>query len=196
MNYQEAVAFLRGREQRNLPMPNTRAEWRAARGSAYPERVIIRLHSTAVVTIYSDGRRVLNSGGYMTMTTKDRMNRYAFGTADTDNNVRQRLFVWQVTYHGQEHAYADGMTLHPDGRVTYDTAHSGRGNGNGGTVRVTVRTAVLAQQHAGRTYDHTCREDCAAYRPCMFPTVEQELEQEGQQDRLLHEELTGEGYLE
>lgn len=36
----------------------------------------VRLHNTEVVTIYPDGSYRLDSGGYRTVTTKDRINRY------------------------------------------------------------------------------------------------------------------------
>jgi len=36
----------------------------------------IRFHATRIVTFYSDGRVVLNSGGWLSSTTKERMNRY------------------------------------------------------------------------------------------------------------------------
>jgi hypothetical protein len=37
----------------------------------------VRLHSTYVITLYADGSVELDSGGWETVTTKERMNRYS-----------------------------------------------------------------------------------------------------------------------
>jgi len=39
--------------------------------------VVIRLHETIVVTIYPDDAVKVNSGGYRTSTTKNRINKYS-----------------------------------------------------------------------------------------------------------------------
>ncbi len=54
------------------------------------EAVAIRYHATDVVTYHKDGRIVLNSGGYRTMTTKDRMNCYS------PASVYQESGLWYV----------------------------------------------------------------------------------------------------
>ena len=48
----------------------------------------VQLHYTDVVEIYRDGRYVLNSGGWQTLTTKDRISKYGAG------QICQRAFVW------------------------------------------------------------------------------------------------------
>ena len=73
-----------------------------------PESYAIRLHSTDVVTFKKDGRIVLDSGGYQTMTTKDRLNTYAPARVYQDNGV------WYVN--GEP--FADGFTIHPDGTTS------------------------------------------------------------------------------
>jgi hypothetical protein len=40
------------------------------------QKIAVRLHNTDIVTFYSDGQIELNTGGWFTITTKDRMNRY------------------------------------------------------------------------------------------------------------------------
>jgi len=40
------------------------------------ERIGVRLHATVVVTFYRSGAVVLDSGGWQTVTTKERINRY------------------------------------------------------------------------------------------------------------------------
>lgn len=83
-----------------------------------PERYAVRLHSANVVTFYRDGRIALDSGGWRTVTTKDRMTRFS------------PFAVWSergVWYVGRRSAYTaeprpwvfvDGITFSPDGSVT------------------------------------------------------------------------------
>jgi len=61
----------------------------------------ITLYATDVITIYDDGRYVLNSGGYRTVTTKDRLNKYG------PVRVHQSKHVW---YAGDV-PFEDGMTV-------------------------------------------------------------------------------------
>ena len=60
----------------------------------------VRLHNTEVVVHYED-RIVLDSGGYKTVTTKERMNKY------TPFNIYQKNFKWFVN--GKP--YQDNMIL-------------------------------------------------------------------------------------
>jgi hypothetical protein len=71
----------------------------------------IELHSTQVVIHYPD-RVVLNSGGWQTVTTKDRMGRYS------PFNVYSEKAVWYVRANGESYPFADGITIYNDGRVT------------------------------------------------------------------------------
>lgn len=75
------------------------------------ERVIY--HETCVAARFPNGDIRLDSGGWRTRTTMQRMNQY--GCA----NVYQRNHEWYVGHGGKRHEFRDGMTLHPDGRVTY-----------------------------------------------------------------------------
>ena len=69
----------------------------------------IRLHRTDVVTYRPDGACILNSDGWQTSTTKDRMNKYG------PVSVYQVDFIWYVT---QKHKfwpvrYHDYMVINP-----------------------------------------------------------------------------------
>lgn len=70
----------------------------------------IRLHDTVILLFRSDGSMVVNTGGWQTKTTRDRLNRCG---------VRLGMGggVASVTHGGVEHVYRDGMTLLPDGTV-------------------------------------------------------------------------------
>jgi hypothetical protein len=66
-----------------------------------------RLHQTDIVRRKPDGRFVLDSGGYKTVTTKDRMNRFS------PFRISQAKGVWTVHHEGRSVPYYDGMVL-PD----------------------------------------------------------------------------------
>jgi hypothetical protein len=64
-------------------------ERRKVANNTYAERrwpdIAIRLHDTDVVTLHPDGSITLNTGGWYTVTTKDRLNSYLpFGVWDAD----------------------------------------------------------------------------------------------------------------
>ena len=62
-----------GRMQSRKVANNT---WLERRGHGY---IALRLHATNVAEFFDDGSVVLNSGGWRTMTTKDRINRFVGG---------------------------------------------------------------------------------------------------------------------
>lgn len=63
-------------------------------------------HSTEVVHVSPHGVITLNSGGWRTPTTKQRMNQYAPGVS-----VYAKRGEWFVTFEGQTLPFVDGMKL-------------------------------------------------------------------------------------
>jgi hypothetical protein len=59
----------------------------------YDNSVSIRLHGTSVVRFYPNGLVKLNSGGWRTSTTKDRINKYS------PVSVYQKNFEWFLRDH-------------------------------------------------------------------------------------------------
>lgn len=96
---------------------------RKVANNTYLERrgddIALRLHATDVVTFHADGTATLNSGGWLTVTTKARINDYLPGGISL-GSVKGR---WFLTYTGQwdgEHwivsertpvPYTDGIVL-------------------------------------------------------------------------------------
>lgn len=81
LTYEEASERLQGRNRDRRKLENNtylerRPQFDDA-GEPLEDAFAVRLHATDVVTIYSDGSYVLSSGGWQTVTTKDRMNGYA-----------------------------------------------------------------------------------------------------------------------
>lgn len=67
---------------------------------------IIKLHDTDIVTIGTKGRVKLDSGGWLSVTTKERINRY------TNASISQRQGVW---YMNDGSLFYDGMVINDDG---------------------------------------------------------------------------------
>lgn len=74
--------------------------------------ITVKYHDTHVVVYRANGDIVLNSGGYQTATTKDRMNLH------TTARITQTGGVWFVTWGDRVRMFFDGMVLHTDGTVT------------------------------------------------------------------------------
>lgn len=125
---------------------------RKVANNTYAERrgdsIALKLHDTDVVTYHPDGSITLDTGGWFTVTTKDRMNNaIPHGTWEPDycalgdgcpgeyvdghyhgHHVGLRGFVgssrgewfvtWGITDNLNTYVYRDGITLHPDGTVT------------------------------------------------------------------------------
>lgn len=75
MNYQEADAKLTGRCSTSRKLANNTYLERCA-SYLSDKSISVRLHRTNIVTFYPDGRIDVCNGGYPTVTTHDRLNRY------------------------------------------------------------------------------------------------------------------------
>ena len=68
---------------------------------------IIRLHGTDIVTKHADGSVTLDSGGWKTVTTKDRMNDHLPGAA----RLWQERGQWYVASEGKRVPFYDGIRV-------------------------------------------------------------------------------------
>lgn len=66
--------------------------------------IAVRLHATDVVTFHPDGTATLNSGGWLTVTTKERINRYLPGGIVL-SSIKGR---WYLVYSGHGEYDAEG----------------------------------------------------------------------------------------
>ena len=101
MNYQSAKEKLGNRTRRKLEN-NTYLELRDNGDIA------VKLHATDVVTYKPNGDTVLNTGGWHTVTTRDRINKYS------NANISQKQGVWYVDNIA---TFADGMIVKPNGTL-------------------------------------------------------------------------------
>jgi 3'-phosphoadenosine 5'-phosphosulfate sulfotransferase (PAPS reductase)/FAD synthetase len=107
-SYQEALEKLGKRSSRKLENHTYLIHYHEAK----PHYIGIRLHNTDVVKYYQDGRIVLNSGGWKTPTTKDRINKYAPVNVWTDKGI---WYIGQNWNKPAEAIYQDDMVINPDG---------------------------------------------------------------------------------
>lgn len=84
MTYEEAKKLLKGRDSKKIGN-NT---YLINGGDV----VSVCLHGTDVLKFYENGHIKLNSGGYQTVTTKDRMNKYL----PIPWKVVQEKFIWYL----------------------------------------------------------------------------------------------------
>lgn len=69
---------------------------------------VIRLHLTDIVTIRRNGTIVLDSGGYRTKTTKERMNQYL----PAGQRVWAEKGIWYINMsNGAKKPFVDGMKV-------------------------------------------------------------------------------------
>jgi hypothetical protein len=78
----------------------------------YGDYIGVRLHQTDVVHYYPDGRIVLNSGGWRTMTTKDRISKFSPVVLHSQSGN------WFFNHNDSTYRFVDGVTLCPDGTVS------------------------------------------------------------------------------
>ena len=107
MTHTEAVQMVRGKTGRDRRKVgnNTYAE------ILHDGSVGITLHRTCVVRIYEDGTYKLSNGGWLTSTTKDRINQYS------PCRVYQKNFEWFVSKGDRTFPFYSGMVVSGDGKL-------------------------------------------------------------------------------
>ena len=74
-------------------------------------RRTLRLHATDIITWKPDGTKILNSGGYKTRTTKERLNAYINLNSTTNFWIYQRHGTWYIQDGDKTLEFTDGMEL-------------------------------------------------------------------------------------
>lgn len=91
-SFAEAMQVLAGRESMRLGN-NTYLEYHESDGYEHGSPfVAVRLHATKIVIFHKNGRVTLHTGGYRTVTTKERINQFV------DGRVFQKDFDWFYAY--------------------------------------------------------------------------------------------------
>ena len=71
----------------------------------------LKLHDTIIIRYYPDGEIKLNTGGWKTLTTKDRINTY------TPFTVRSENSIWKIKIADKIYNFKDNMIIYPNGKV-------------------------------------------------------------------------------
>lgn len=74
--------------------------------------IAIRLHETDIVTLKNNGDIILNSGGWHTPTTKDRINKILYD-ANTNYYISQKNGIWYVG----DYRFKEGITITGKGKI-------------------------------------------------------------------------------
>lgn len=105
----EIMAGVESRDKGKLIDHNT-VEYHRADGTK-----VVRLHFTDIITLHLDGSITLNSGGWKTVTTKERLNKFS------GFSIFQEKNIWYISvvkdFEVVNVVFADGITIFPDGRV-------------------------------------------------------------------------------
>lgn len=115
--YDEAVAFMAGREVKNVNGPNTTMY----ADLAHKGPVIVRYHGNIIVT-YEPGTIALNSQGYRTYTTKERLNWFL----PHGWSVYQAQHKWFVHGPSRKLSFEDGMILTGSGHTAHEAHEAHR----------------------------------------------------------------------
>lgn len=113
MTYETANEQLTGRNRDRRKLANN--TYLERRG----QNIAVRLHSTDIATFRPDGSVTLDSGGWRTVTTKARMNEFAdWPGSQRYNRIWSDRGVWYLGVNDRTVAFADGITIHRNGRIT------------------------------------------------------------------------------
>lgn len=109
MTYAAAVALIRkGRNGRKKLANNTYLEFTGSYHGLRP-LIGVKVHKTFVIVIQSDDSLILNSGGYKTRLTLDRINTYL----PTGYRLYQERHTWKIWHNNTTVNYQDGMMIVP-----------------------------------------------------------------------------------
>jgi hypothetical protein len=108
-SYEQANEYLGKKDSRPLRY-KTRVNRRG-------ENIAITHHETDIITYHSSGSVVVDTQGWHTSTTKDRLNCHLPRHYQHNYRVYQRDSIWYLVGFGQEWVFADDMAILPDGNV-------------------------------------------------------------------------------
>ena len=111
LTYWECKSLLGNRATRNI-CNNTHISWIDPEGEDRVGKIGLMLHRTYVIQYKENGDIILNSGGWQTVTTKDRLNNYVRGISVYSN--KGEWVICNNTDH-VEYEYEDNMTVYMGG---------------------------------------------------------------------------------
>ncbi len=111
MNYNSLRQFLDLKPSRKLGH-NTIVHMVRVLDSPEQDQVAVKYHGTNIIKIDPENVVTLNTGGWETNTTKDRLNQFL---SCRDAYIFQKNHVWYIKNRHETIEYKDGMQILPDG---------------------------------------------------------------------------------
>jgi hypothetical protein len=96
----------------------------------------VRLHDTDVVTIHKDGTYTLDTGGWQTVTTKDRINAFSPARVWSDRGV------WYLGGNEKKWAFEDGVRVDGEGKVVSGASAMGEKLGHEKKLQKAIRKYI------------------------------------------------------
>lgn len=112
-NFEQALQFILSTGKGKLSLRignNTYLEYHTGKGTGLTEHITVRLHVTNIVTFWPSGRVTLHTGGYRTVTTKERINHFITGRV----SQKDRRWFYTSILLGEEYEtvpFREGMEV-------------------------------------------------------------------------------------
>ena len=111
MDYHSLVNFLNGRDEKKLG--NNTLVHMIGGADGPRKQVAVKYHNTDIVTINAEDIVTLNTNGWETSTTKERLNQFL---SCRGAYIYQKKHVWYIKNEYETIEYKDGMQILPDGQ--------------------------------------------------------------------------------
>jgi len=121
-----------------------------------PTTIAIKLHNTDIITFFENGSIQLNTDGWKTVTTKDRMSRFL----PTGINVYSEKFLWYLSYNKKRYLYEDHMIITHDGHIT---------NANGNAIKEHSKAKEKKKRNQLKKIDNYIRKFMEALQSGKVP---------------------------
>lgn len=157
MNFQEADRLLQGRCSQSRKLENNTYLQRSDGNT-----IAVRLHSTDILTFHADGRIEVSTGGWNTITTRYRLNRYlprpwhVYAERLSTILSKRPWFTDSRPTKAAEYLLDNSATILPDGRV--------EGGGNVERWRAEIRQQDNARRRQNSRLRYWIRAARAIYR--------------------------------
>jgi hypothetical protein len=109
MDYQKALALVKTARNK-YKKPIVHNTWLILDTNS--NDVAVHLHQTDIITFKPDGAIILDTGGWESKLTKDRMNEYL-----DHHRVGSERGVWTISSGGIDYFFENDMVINPDGTI-------------------------------------------------------------------------------
>jgi cytochrome c biogenesis protein ResB len=112
LSFDGLMRFLNGRDEKRLGHNTSVLKTQDWRSNL--DAVAVKYHNTNILTVNSVGIVTINTNGWETNTTKDRLNQFL---RCKGMYIYQKKYKWYITSDFGTLPYVDGMQIFPDGKL-------------------------------------------------------------------------------